>query len=291
MTRFGRGDVILLLTVGIWGLTFPVSKAVLHEMPPIAFACLRYLLAGGLLFGLLALREGRIAIPWREVPGLTLVGWLSVTVFQMLWANGLTLTTASKSSVLVATSPIFAVLFMAFGRNRPRPRAWAGVLIAFAGVVVLVNGSLTELTMGGGALVGDLMFIVAAALWTICSMISPPYLTRLGTLRATAWSMTLGALWLIPLWFLAGEHLDITGLSLPTLAGFAYTVVLGGALAFVWWYEGIRALGPTRAIVYSYLIPVIGVIASVILLDEPFGLAHAVGAAVALAGVALARSA
>ncbi len=291
MTRLGRGDLLLLLTVAIWGLTFPISKAVLHQMPPIAFACLRYLCAGALLFGLLAWREGRIAIPWREVPGLTLVGWLSVTIFQMLWANGLTLTTASKASVLVATSPIFAVLFASFGRQRPRPRAWAGVLIAFVGVVILVNGRLTELTMGGGALAGDMMFIAAAALWTICSMISPPYLTRLGTLRATAWSMTLGALWLIPVWFVAGERLDIAALSLETLGGFAYTVVLGGALAFIWWYEGLRALGPARAIVYSYLIPVIGVIASVILLGEPFGLAHAVGAAVALAGVALARSA
>lgn len=291
MIRPGRGDAYLLATVGVWGLTFPISKAVLGEMPPLAFATLRYLAAGTLLFGLLALREGRVAVPWREVPGLTLIGWMGVTVFQMLWANGLTMTTASKASVLVAASPIFAVLFASFGGQRPGLRAWAGVLIAFAGVAVLVNGSLTEITMGGGALIGDLMFIAAAALWTLYSMVSPPYLTRLGTLRVTAWSMMFGALWLIPVWIVTGERLDLAGLHATTWAGFAYTVVLGGALAFIWWYEGLRALGPARAIVYSYLIPVIGVIASVILLGEPFGLAHAVGAAVALAGVALARSA
>ncbi|MGQ3031103.1 MAG: DMT family transporter [Ferrovibrionaceae bacterium] len=291
MTRAGRGDVLLLLTVSIWGFVFPISKTVLHQMPPMAFACLRYLSAGLLLLGVLALREKRVAVPWREVPGLTLIGWLGVTVFQMLWANALALTTASKASVLVATSPIFAVLFASFGRQRPRPRAWAGVLIAFVGVVILVNGSLTRITVGGGALAGDLMFIVAAALWTVYSMISPPYLTRLGTLRVSAWSMTLGALWLVPVWIVSGERLDLAALTLPTAAGFAYTVVLGGALAFIWWYEGLRALGPARAIVYSYLIPVIGVIASVALLGEPFGIAHAVGAAVALAGVILARSA
>ncbi len=291
MIRLGRGDAYLLATVGVWGLTFPISKAVLGEMPPVAFATLRYLAAGTLLFGLLALREGRVAVPWREVPGLTLIGWMGVTVFQMLWANGLTMTTASKASVLVAASPIFAVLFASFGGQRPGLRAWVGVLIAFAGVAVLVNGSMTEVTMGGGALIGDLMFIAAAALWTLYSMISPPYLTRLGTLRVTAWSMMFGALWLIPVWIVTGERLDPAGLHAATWAGFAYTVVLGGALAFIWWYEGLRALGPARAIVYSYLIPVIGIIASVILLGEPFGLAHAVGAAVALAGVALARSA
>lgn len=284
-------DALLLLTVVIWGLTFPISKYILGYWPPMVFAAIRYVGAALFLMALLKLRQGSVAIPRADLLPLAGIGVLGITLFQSLWSNGLALTTASKAAILVSTSPIWAALWATVTGNRPSTAALIGVFLSFAGTFLVINNSLTEFTLSGGSLMGDLMFLANAAIWAAYSAVAPPYLHRLGPLKVTAWSMLIGSVLLLPLAAFDVGAVDWDATPAGVWWSLAFTIVLSAALGFVWWYEGLRRLGLTRAMVYSNLIPVCAVAAAVLFLGESFSWIQGAGAVVVLAGIRLTRGA
>lgn len=283
------GDLLLLATVVIWGNTFPLAKYLLTMVPPMAFAAIRYMLAACCVMLILHLREG-IRIPARrDLPILMLLGFLGITVMQAFWTNALTLTSASKGAILVATSPIFANLIAMVRGQRLGSKAWAGILLSFAGVFLVINNSLTSFNIGSGRIAGDLMFLVCAFSWAFYSVLAPPHLARLGTLQVSAWSMAFGALMLAPIMLFDIQKLDPAAITLPVVAGFLYAAVLAGALGYIWWYEGVARLGIARSVIYSYLIPVFATLSAALTLGETISLAQGIGAAIVLTGLAITR--
>lgn len=288
-TRFEFADGLLLFTAFVWGINFPIAKHVLEHLPPMLFAGARFLLGSMVVFLMLALRGQRLGVPRRDLPQLALLGLIGIAFFQGFWSNGVALTTASKAAVLVNLSPIVATLMLSFGPVKPGALTWLGVSLSFAGVFLTINNSLSEITLGGGTLAGDLMMIGAASLWALYTIVAQPILLRLGPLRVTAWSMLIGALALLPFAAWSARDFSPAGIGAATWIGFAYTVTFAGAFGFAWWYEGVRRIGATRTMVYSNMIPVFAIATAVILLGEEFTLVQTLGAAIVLAGITLTR--
>src|SRR3546814_11812288 len=101
----GRGDLAMLTSVFIWGNTFPTAKYVLTVLPPPVYAASRYLLAALTLMLVLALRGGLQPPRQQDLPGLAALGFVGITLMQLLWTNALDLTPASKGSLLVSVRP------------------------------------------------------------------------------------------------------------------------------------------------------------------------------------------
>lgn len=284
------GDLFLVAAVFAWGINFPIAKYVLQYMDPIVFSATRYLAAAFLLFGLLVFQGVRLRITRQELWLLVVIGLLGITLFQGGWAYGLSLTSASKASVLITTSPIFGALIAAFQGNVPSPKAWLGIFLAFLGVVIVINNSLTSITIGIGSIVGDLLIISASFMWAVYTFVSEPIVSRRGPIFVTAWAMLFGAVILtligIP------SLLDPQWIYMPGMSWLAWasTTVFGAALAFVWYCAGITRLGITRGMVYSYFIPVIAILTAVLFFDESMTLVQLFGALVVFAGVALTRA-
>jgi len=287
---FNRGDAYLLATTAIWGLNFPIAKSVLAVLDPFAFAGMRWIVATVALVVVVLLRTRDLLVPWRDFLIMAALGSFGVAVFQTVWTNGLALTTAAKGSILVSTTPIFAALGGVLIGRAPGLRAWAGAALGFGGVFLLVNNSLSEITVGGGSLKGDLMMLAVAALWAVYSAGAAPLIARHGAIKTTFWIIIVGSLCLAL--FTAPEMAatDWRAVGFGTWSELLYTAIFSAALGFVWWYEGIRHLGPVRAMLYSYLIPVFGIAASAAMLGDVMSGVQMLGAALALAGVALART-
>ena len=287
--RIRSGDLFLIGAVFAWGINFPFAKYALDFMDPIVFSATRYAIAPLLLFGLLWMKKSTIAISLREAGMLAIIGLLGVTLFQGGWAYGLNLTSASKASVLITTSPIFGALISAALGNRPGIKAWIGIVLAFLGVAIVINNSLTEFTLGAGSIMGDLMIVGASLAWALYTFVSGPLIAKRGPILVTAWAMLFGAVLL-------------TVIGIPKLAvmdwgdvpGFGWlawssTAIFGAALAFVWYCAGIARLGMTKGMVYSFFIPIIAILSSVILLDEVITIVQIIGAVIVLFGVKLTR--
>lgn len=287
--RLDRGDAYLLLTVFIWGNTFPTAKYVLTVLPPTVYASTRYLLAAATLMLVLALRGGLQPPRRRDLPGLIGLGVIGVTVMQFIWTTALDLTTASKGAILVSMSPIFALLIASFRGQRLPPMAWIGVVLSFFGVFLVINNSISAITLGGGGLVGDLLFLAVAFCWASFSVLATPYLASLGPLRTTAWSMLFGAVLLSPAMLIGIETADWSAIDAGIAAAFLFTAIFAGALGYLLWYAGIARLGIARSVIYSYLIPVFALLSAVSLLGEHISAVQLGGAAVVIAGLALTR--
>ncbi|MBM3557808.1 MAG: DMT family transporter, partial [Alphaproteobacteria bacterium] len=217
------------------------------------------------------------------------LGFLGIFLFQLCWNFGLAQTTAGKASILVSTTPLFAALGAALIGRVPGPVAWAGMALGFGGVFLLINNSLAEITVGGGTWIGDVLMLIASIVWAFYSVYAVDLIRRLGALTATTWAMIFGTLMLLPFTLVPTLEADWAALAPETWGAFLFTSVFSAALSFFWWYEGVRLIGPEKAMLYSYLIPVFGVCAAAFLAGEVMSWVQLLGAVLALGGVALAR--
>lgn len=285
-----RVHLAMLALVIVWGFNFALVKATFAELPPLVFNALRFALATVLL--LLVLRQIEPEPPafrpswWK----LFVLGVIGNGVYQLLFILGLERTTAGNSSLILATVPLFVALFeAALGIDRLSKRTWAGIVLAFAGILLLVGGT-GEISLSSRTIVGDVLIVMCTISWSAYTVFSRPLLTQMSPLRLTAVTMALGT----PLLILAAVpqmiELNWAGVSWRSWAALAFSAALAIAFGYVVWYTSVQIVGSTRTAVYSNLIPVVALISAWLLLGERISPLQGTGAAVVLAGVSLARS-
>ncbi len=283
---FGLGDVLVLLTVMLWGASFTVIKSAYDEVTPLAFAAVRFVIASLGLLLIMAILRQPVAIARRDLLRVAALGVFHVGLYQIFFSTGLRYTTASNSILIINTSQIITGLLVWI--TRAEPISWrqaVGMLLAAAGVVILVEagGDLST-----GHLKGDLLTLLAAWSYGVTPVMVLPLYRRYSTLSVMAVSMMFGTVLLLAVG-LPELTRQSWAISPAAWGQLAYAALGAGTLGYLFWYEGIRRIGPTRVAAYAYLIPPFGVWLAVTALHEPFGAQHLLGAVVILAGVALAR--
>ncbi len=272
-----------------FGSSYPVAKPLLGIVDPFVFSSARFLLAGALMLLIPILWRGwaSIAVSGSDLLRLAGLGLIGYTLFHGIWGVALALTTPAKAVVIVATTPIFSALIAACTGERLAVAGWLGVVLAFAGVFVLVNDSVTVLRLSGGTWQGDALFVLAAALWALYGALSRPVVVRLGTWRVTAWCALLGAGALTPVAVGPALAQDWRLLDAGDVAAFLHSSVIVGCLGLAAWGGGLARLGLARVSAYLYLSPVCGIVLSGLLLGQWLSTLQMVGGAVVLGGVAL----
>jgi drug/metabolite transporter (DMT)-like permease len=287
---FGFVDLSLLGLVVVWGANFAVVKSALSEMTPLAFNALRFTGASVVTLGLTWAVRRDLHILRRDWGRLLVLGFFSNFVYQYLFINGIARTRASNSSLILATVPIFVALIGTILRSEKlHSRNWAGIVLSFVGIFLLVAGGGVGIAMGSQTLSGDVLVLCATALWAIHTTLSKGLMERNSVLKVTAWMMASNA----PLMVLAAvpelRTQDWHAVSAQSWLGLLYSAVLAIGIGYVIWNTGVRRLGSARTAIYSYLTPLVSVIVSWILLGETMQPLQALGAVGILLGVALGR--
>ncbi len=291
MTRGSRttGDLLMLGTVLLMGSSYPFAKDVLAVMSPLLYSASRYLVASLFLFAALALMRRPLDLPRRDWVPMLLLSLVGVALFQACWGLAMTRTAPSLGSIVMTTTTAFSAILAWFGGRRLPALGWAGIVLAFAGVVLVVNNSLSAFTVTPGSLDGTLLWMLAAFAWAFYVERCAPYNLRLGSLRVMAWTTLLGSLVLLPI-SLAFDSLAEFGRLDDRLLGFwIYTAIFQVGVAFLGLTAGLDRLGVSRVMVYMYLIPVAGVGLSAAFFGDPLTAARVLGGLVVLAGVILTR--
>lgn len=291
MTRGSRttGDLLMLGTVLLMGSSYPFAKDVLAVMSPLLYSASRYLVASLFLFAALALMRRPLDLPRRDWVPMLLLSLVGVALFQACWGLAMTRTAPSLGSIVMTTTTAFSAILAWFGGRRLPALGWAGIVLAFAGVVLVVNNSLSAFTVTPGSLDGTLLWMLAAFAWAFYVERCAPYNLRLGSLRVMAWTTLLGSLVLLPI-SLAFDSLSEFGRLDDRLLGFwLYTAIFPVGVAFLGLTAGLDRLGVSRVMVYMYLIPVAGVGLSAAFFGDPLTAARVLGGLVVLAGVILTR--
>lgn len=290
MRRLTKVDLLLFAVVLIWGSVFSVIKYSLQEIDPLAFATARF--GGAALFLLITLWlvEGKPTIRREDWLRVGVVGIIGIGFYQILFTLGLYYTTASNSSLLIATGPIFTLLFAVLLREeRIVPLQIVGILVSFLGVAMIVGAQSGGLTLSVEHLKGDLFTLTCAAINGLCVVISKRPLKRLSSLCLMTASFVLGTVSMLPFTWRALLYQPWAHLSLNGWLGLGYSSFIGAGLAYVLWFRAVGEIGATRTMVYNYLIPVVAVGVAVLTLREHFALLQALGALIVFVGIALAR--
>jgi len=291
LSRLRHPNPYLLLTLAalFWSGNMVVGRAVHDSVPPISLAFWRWMVAFALTLPL-ALPHLRSQWPilrrkWRM---LLLLGFLSVSCFNTFAYIGLQYTTATNAALLNSFIPIAIVaISWVFLGKRLRGIEALGIATSFAGVLVIVSRGELAVLLDLGLNVGDLWLMLAVLSWaiyTVCLQWRP---AGLDPVLMLATLILIGIVTLIPLyaWELAaGRTIRI---SLPALAGIAYTGIFAAFLSYICYNRGVAEVGPAKAGLFIHLMPVFGTLLAAMFLGETPRGYHLVGIALIFTGIYL----
>jgi len=278
-----------LLAIVFWGVSFVATKAVVAELPPTTLIFCRAGLGSLLLGTILALRRQPVLPPRDALGPLALMGFVGVAFHQLLQAYALQLTSAVHTGWLIGLIPLWSALLAAvLLRERFGPRKIAGLLVGFAGAVLVV----TRGDLGAGLLAlpstrGDLLVLASTVNWAVYTVLGHATIRRLGPTRATAGAMLMGWLMLAPPFLASAGWSDLARLSPSGLGALLFLGLAASGLGYLFWYGAIERLETSRVAAFLYLEPLVTLAAAVVLLGEPVGLTTVAGGLVVMAGVAL----
>src|SRR6476646_8796686 len=274
--------VTLLVGMVAFGGTWPAGKVAAEHVPPAVIAVTRFVCAASLLWLWARLSGSRVRRPSRADLPL-------VFALNLFFLYGVRHAPASDGSVLVpGLIPIVTTLvaWAALG-ERPSRRSGVGLIAALAGLVV-VAAPTSDLSTR--RIVGDLLFVGGAVSWAAYTLVGRRATARYGSVNANVYATAAGALLLIPVSFFDGGWGPLLHAPVQALGAIAYLAVIGTVLAFVAFYEGVRLIGAARASSFALLVPIFGVLSSVLVLHEPLRVTLALGGAVVICGLWLAES-
>jgi drug/metabolite transporter (DMT)-like permease len=179
-----------------------------------------------------------------------------------------------------------ALLALLILGDKMRPLQVAGIGIALVGMVIVVSrGSLESLT-DMAFQPGDLIMVVAVFCWGLFSVLLRRQSVPLTPVTFLTVQVALGVLVILPFYLtdllLFSGGFELTRELVPT---FLYVAIFPGILAYAFWNNGVRKLGPPKAAVFMYLTPVYGALLAGFFLGESLSLFHLVGGALILVGL------
>ena len=270
-----------------FGLSFVATKYALRGFQPLLVALLRFTVAGAALWLLWRRRAHRERPSPAELRRLALIGFVSLTVYFTFENLGIARTSASAASILIATIPIFvAVLNVVTLREHTTARQWAGALLSFAGIVILVG-------LAGGVGVGvrgDLLVLAASLSAAVYSLLARRLLLSRSALYVTTFQ-TSSARCSWRLWRWSRRYLrDVRAPTPQAIGAVLYLALACSMLANLLLNYAFRFLPANRVAVFINLTPLVGVGGAYVLLGERFTAGQAVAAAIVVGGVWLANS-
>lgn len=289
--KFGTIDLALIMMTVIWGMNAVIVKLTYTQIPPMAFMAVRFVIAGALLLIILRVTEGSLRVDRRDWPKFLVAGMVGTGLYQPLFLTGLSMTSASVTALIIATSPIFVALInRVLGREILPLRGWLGIALTFAGIILIVAAS-GDVTLSSQSFVGDLLILAGSFLWALYAVLAAPLMARYSPLRVTALTTSIGAAPIIVIGLPATLALDWSQVDLWGWSGLIYSALFAIVVGYIIWNNGVKKIGGTRTALYGNLIPVIGVITATLLLGEQLTPLKIAGAAVIFVGLHLARTA
>jgi len=281
-----RADLFDLLLLGLlWGASFLFIKEALADFNPVALVAIRLFLGAATLAAIVTLGRLSLAGWGTKWPALAALALSNAVVPFLLISFGEVYIDSGLAGVLNATTPLFAapIARVWVGRREGlTPVKVLGIVIGFIGVAVLLRVGVSGLThpvlLGGGAV------LAASASYAFSSVFAHQHLQGTPALLGPVGQSGFGFLFLAPLaiWLRPDHWPGVLPLGSLLALG-----IVGTGVAYLLYFRLIRNVGPTRAVLVTYLLPCTAVLWGVFLLHERVGWNTVAGLALVLAGITL----
>ncbi len=263
---------LALITLYIaWGTTYLAIRFAVETIPPFFMTGVRVLVAGLILYfwRRLAGDPAPNRLQWRSaiiIGTFLLVGGIGgVTLAEKYVPSGI-------AALIVATTPLWVVLVDAIrpGGSHLTLRSLAGVLIGLVGIFILVEQGSSSSQHTAINLLGIALILAATLSWSIGSIYSHSAQLPQSPLLATGMELLAGGLGSFLVGLLTGEgsQLNISAISLRSLSGLGYLIVIGSLVGFVCYTWLLRVAPTSQVVTYAYVNPLVAVVLGSLLAGE-----------------------
>jgi drug/metabolite transporter (DMT)-like permease len=281
-----------LATMIAWGVNFAFVKHVLDHIGVEALMFIRFAALPALGFLLLiAVFKSRVVHTWprrADLPRFVACALIGHTFHIAVVMYGMDLSTPFSSSLVLTSGPLFTLIILALlGVERLRMRQVAGTLVALAGIVIFLSDKFTAGFSRAG--LGDLVLLLAAALFALYTVLAQPLAKRYGPLIVLCYTLLFAAppilIWTLP-GFLSKPAAAYTA---SVWIGLVWALVISSFFGWLAWTWVNAVRGVARSAPFAYLMPPIAGIVAWLTLGEAFTGLKIAGAVVTMAGVAYAQ--
>ena len=279
--------IALAIVYVVWGSTYLAIRIMVEQMPPLLSAGIRFLTAGMIVAGALALRGGlrRLAVTRLELFGCALIGLLLPVLGQGMVTVGENGGAPSGiTALLIAAVPLWVICYRVLSGEHPAKRTLGGVAVGFGGVAMLIaanglGGSFPAWTMG--------VVVLAGLSWAAGSWLQPRLRLPGDPFVVVAYEMLVGGGMLTAVGLLSGEQLDPLAYSARSWAAWVYLVLFGSVVAFSAYVWLLQSAAISLVATYAYVNPLVAVALGWLILAEPVTTPTLVGGAIVVGSVAL----
>jgi len=276
-----RGGILAALAAVYlsWGSTYLAIKIALTELPPFFLMGIRFFIFGIGIYAYLRLRGAphpdrgewmRSAI----IGTFLMLGGSAGVAYAMQWVA------SGTAALVIATTPLWTVLFAGIWKRWPNRLEWAGLLVGLAGIVVLnCGGDLRASPLGA------FLLVLAAMSWAFGSAWSQNMKLPHGMMAGAAQMITGGAVVLIASYGM-GERVQVMP-SWRSLAAIIYLGIFGSLVGFTAYVYLLKRVRPALATSYAYVNPVIAVTLGVVFAGEKISMVEVFAMGIIILGVAL----
>jgi drug/metabolite transporter (DMT)-like permease len=276
----------LVLGALFWGGAYIAGRIATGEMSAIAAALWRYAVATvALLCISFAADSGLPRLNGRQWVGVALLGATGVAIFNLCFMFGLERVTAARASLIMALSPAVTLLGAAWFLREPLTRRnGIGIVVALLGVLVVLSRGHPLTLLNGDIGIGDVVLLGCPVSWALYTLLGKTLLKGLSPIAATTYAALTGTAMLAAIAAFTGD-LVVPAVSWRAWAAIGFVGFFSTTVAFVWFYEGVRSIGPSRTSVFINLVPIFAITLGVLMLGERVDSSIVVGGALIVVGV------
>jgi len=280
-----------LFTMVLWGVNFAFVKYLLDTLGVGPFLFIRFVTMPLLAFLLLLLVfRHRIARTWpkrEDLPRFIACGLIGHALHVGIVFWGISLSTAFSSALVLTSGPLFTLaILVLLGAERLRASQVAGTLVAMAGIGIFLSDKFAG---GLHAGFGDLILLVAAAFFSLYTVLARPLVERYGPLIVLAYTLLFGAPPMILISLPSMFTADLGRLTPVVWFGLFWAIVLSSVGGWLVWAWVNHVRGIARSAPLMYLPPPIAGVVAWLTLGEQFTWLKIAGACITMAGVAWAQ--
>lgn len=277
-----------------WGGTFIAGRVLAQALPLVVAAFGRFFVAAVLLVVVASRIEGGLPrLNRSQMLATAAMGLTGIFLYNICFFGALARIPAGRTALFVSLTPIVTALMAnVIFKEQLGLKRWGGIGVAlFGALIVITRGELAEAMRDIGASIGlgEIFMSLAVLNWAAYTLISRRLAESMSPIAATTYATLWGLTFLSVGAISELGSVQWSSLGWQVWSSTFYLGAIGTVVAFVWYYQGIRAIGPSRAAVFTNLVPAFGVMLSACLLGEAVLASMVIGGAVSVIGVFLAN--
>ncbi|MEA4985070.1 hypothetical protein SDC9_32272 [bioreactor metagenome] len=279
------GHLALLLANIFFGVNNPVARMLMPEvLHPTVLTFFRF--SGAMvLFWLASLFFKREHVPAKDVLLLFFASVFGLTLNQLPFFVGLSMTSSIDASIVVTMLPIVTMILSAIILKEPITQLKAiGVVVGASGALIIVFSSQTVVT-GNGNMLGNIIVFLAVVSFALYLTLFKNLIIKYHPVTVMKWMFLFATITGLPFSYSLLEEVNFAALTNSTWLAIAYVIVLATFLSYILVPIGQKAVRPTTLSMYNYVQPIMASLVAVLVGIDQFGYQQALAAVLVFSGV------